>query len=367
MARISKEEARSAAFRQKTYSPKIDPLDYTASLLRYLNYHNAHTDSKVIRGWAVEYLRTHFPKKASIVSRASDYELKTIGVIANALVRKEPIAEEDVKKIEQDVENLFEKYKNNKEEVKQEKKTPSEQEVQKAKEDKNAILASEIAGEINHLLDEFMLTGKEGSAKAVLQSKNASAQVAKLVAEKFVRITNEVKEALEGNDSQLKEGYSNFGKVKLKKFYAFLQQIQADCLQQTATAKVQRKPRVKKEKPASVIVAKMKYKKEEETLKLTSESPEKIVGATEVWLYDTQNRNVIYVEADKGQKLTVKGTTILGISLAETVKKKLRKPEEFFNMTITKQNLTRAFKAVKTKPQAFTGRVNEHMIILKVV
>lgn len=365
MARISKDEAREAARRQKTYSPKINPLDYKASLIWYLNYHNTNTDPKIIRGWALDYIKKNHPKKLSVLEVANDFDLKTIGVLANAVSRGEPLQQEELDRLEKEVHDVFEKCSAA---VKPTKRQEKKDQQPVVKVDRTAEIASEVAAEIDGAIDEFCTENKETSAKGILHAKNVNAQVAKLVAEKYVRLEKELQEVLGGKDAQLKEAYAHFGKVKLKRFLAYVQQIIADCMQQAVTVKAQRKPRTKKEKPASVLVAKMKYMKTFTELGLKSDSTEKIVGASEVWLYDTQYRNIIVVEADQGTKLSVKGTTITGYSVANTSKKKLRKPEEFFkDLSLTKVNLHRAYKAVKAKPQAFTGRVNENMIILKVI
>ena len=132
------------------------------------------------------------------------------------------------------------------------------------------------------------------------------------------------------------------------------------------TAKVQRKPRARKEKPANVLVAKMKFLREFPELGLKSDEPKSIVGSQQVWLYDVEKRKLACYTAEKGKTLTVKGTTILGWDVAESSMKTLRKPEEIVSANLAKRTLNANFNGVKTKPQAVNGRTNEKTLILKV-
>ncbi|NBR26480.1 MAG: hypothetical protein EBU08_22410, partial [Micrococcales bacterium] len=51
-----------------------------------------------------------------------------------------------------------------------------------------------------------------------------------------------------------------------------------------------RKKRTVKEKPASVVVAKLNYLQEFAELGLKSIAPEKIIGASQVWAYNTKTK-----------------------------------------------------------------------------
>ena len=70
-------------------------------------------------------------------------------------------------------------------------------------------------------------------------------------------------------------------------------------------------------------------------------------------------------KAEKGNKLTVKGTTILGYDVTLSKQVMLRKPDEFFkNTPIAKMALLNGMKEVKTKPVTPNGRINEDTILL---
>lgn len=358
MARkITTEERQNYIARQRGHDPHVTKENYNRDLMWFLNYHNKNTEDKTIRKWALDYQTKRNAKDVPALAKASDFELRSIGMIARAIAREEYISPEHVNRINNDIDELIAKYKGTKTET---------VEVQKPTVvDRTKELASKHIAEVEGAIDEYLVNGTEFSMKGYLVSNNVSGPVAKQVAQFMVRRQTELKEAVEGKDAQLKEAYSHLGKVKLKRFLGLIQQIIVDCAQQVVTNKV-RKPRVKKEKPAAVQVAKLKYMKEFKDMSLTSESPEGIIGAEQVWLYDTAKRKVYVYSAETGQKLGVKGTTITGFSVAESGGKTLRKPEDFVKGNLAKRTINATFKSLKTKVQAVNGRTNENVIILKV-
>ena len=92
------------------------------------------------------------------------------------------------------------------------------------------------------------------------------------------------------------------------------------------TSKVERKPR-KKEVNITKLVSKLKYQKKDSALSLVSTNPVDIVGAKEVWIYNTNTRKMGKYIANDLTGLTVKGTSILNFS-PHSAEKTLRKPKE---------------------------------------
>jgi hypothetical protein len=227
--------------------------------------------------------------------------------------------------------------------------------------------AHDLAGEIDGAIDEFILTkgkGTQFSAKNYLLSNEVAAPIAKRIGEFYVGQLEEIREAIQGNDEQLNEGYSFLNKRELKKFAEFLESIINDCNQQVQTAKANRAPRKRKPQPPSKIVSKMKFMKDFAEFNLKSIKPETIVGSSEVWVYNTKYRKVTVYKAIN-DVLTVKGTTLIGFDIKESQTMMLRKPAEFFKgLTIGKRPLNAAFKKLTTKPSTPNGRINEECIIL---
>jgi hypothetical protein len=108
----------------------------------------------------------------------------------------------------------------------------------------------------------------------------------------------------------------------------------------------------------------MKYMREFTELSLKSIKPEDILTASELWVYNTKYRKVQVYRAESGT-LSVKGTTILGFNVKDSMSMTLRKPEEFFKgLSMGKRALNGAIKKLTTKPTTPNGRVNEECVLL---
>lgn len=342
--------------------PTINPLDYTISLMRALNYYNAAYENKDKRKWFMTYVG----KKSTEFDSLSDWEFRSVGTMIRLKQREQPLNDKDLQFIEDSITMLRRKAKG-------EQKVSALKGAPKVKEDKPVVsiqdriaeAASTHIGEINGLIDDFITNDTEIDVGSYLKANNVSPQVSKHIPGAFAKTIEELNLVLEGDDKQLVEGYSNIKKTKIKKLIKSLESITDACAQQAVTAKAARKPRAKKEKPASVVAKNVKYMKEFTELNLTSEKPEKIIGSSEVWIYNTKYKK-IQVYRSLGA-LGIKGTTILNYDVATSGSKTMRKPEQVTGyVNMTKRTLAGEFKALKTKEAAVNGRINEDCIILKV-
>jgi hypothetical protein len=226
--------------------------------------------------------------------------------------------------------------------------------------------ARELAGDIEGAIDDFVSTGTTTfSAKNFLLAQEVSAPIAKRIGDSFVKLYNELADAINGEDEQLIEGYSNFSKKELKAFHKFVGEIIDDCQQMIQTAKADRAPRKRKPQSPTKLVSKMKFMREFAELSLKSIKPETIIGSSEVWYYNTKYRRVGVYKGEGGNPLSVKGTTIIGFDIKESQQMTLRKPEEFFKgLALGKRALNGALKKLTTKPSTPNGRINEECILL---
>lgn len=343
--------------------PTINPLDYTISLMRALNYYNAAYENKDKRKWFMSYVG----KKSTEFDSLSDWDFRSVGTMIRLKQREQPLQEKDLKFIDDTVELLRNKAKVGKQ-YSSLKGEPKEKEVKVTIQDRIAEAASAHIGEINGMIDDFITSDIEIDVASYLKANNVSPQVSKLIPAAFAKTINELNEVIEGDDKQLVEGYSNIKKTKLKKLIKSIEAISDACAQQVVSAKATRKPTVRKVKvkPASVIVKSVKYMKEFPELKITSVSPEMLVESKEVWIYNTKYKKIQVYRAIGDGVMTVKGTSLIGYEVATSGCKTLRKPEvvtEYANMT--KRTLAQEFKALKTKESAVNGRINQECIILK--
>jgi hypothetical protein len=203
-----------------------------------------------------------------------------------------------------------------------------------------------------------------------LKANNVTAPVAKKISDKLVSYVTEAKLALNKEDEQLVEGYSLFTRPHLKKYIAFIETMIDTCntMAKQVRASVVRKPRKRKEKPATVLVARMRYKGQDDSYKIVSVDPAKIIGSSEAWIFNTRYRKMFRYVADEGSTLTVKGASIKNFNVESSGGKIVRKPEKFFGdaASATKRQINKSFETLKAVMARATGRVNEDCVIFRV-
>ena len=130
-----------------------------------------------------------------------------------------------------------------------------------------------------------------------------------------------------------------------------------------------RKPRKKKEQPKSKLVAKLNYKQADKEFKLVSVAPEKIIGATQIWVFNTKNRRLGVYNANDRAGLSVKGSTLLDFNDKTSIQKTIRKPEKVLARVASggKIVLRKIMGEIKAKEKVLTGRLNCDTIILKII
>jgi hypothetical protein len=133
-------------------------------------------------------------------------------------------------------------------------------------------------------------------------------------------------------------------------------------------SKINRKPRAKKVVPADKLIAKLKYKKSDEPLKLVSINPADIIGSKELWVYNTKTRKLGKYVASEYQELSVKGASITGFSEMLSIQKTLRKPVDQLKdfKAAGKVQLRKFLDDIKATDTKMNGRINEEIMLLKV-
>jgi hypothetical protein len=251
-------------------------------------------------------------------------------------------------------------------EVKTDVYTPS---IQERVRDASMLMTEEIETAIESFqTDPEAFDPKAFKILNVLKAKQAKAAHARIIREFYTRDLEELQEVAVTKDEQLKEAYSHLSKVQLRKITAFYQEIVSACEMLAQEAKINRKPKAKKAVPAEKIVAKLKYKKADEPLKLVSINPADILGAKELWTYNTKSRKLGKYIASEFADLGVKGTSIINFDENKSVQKTLRKPiDQLKEFKAAGKVALRKFlddiNAVDTK---MNGRINEEIMLLKV-
>ncbi len=251
-------------------------------------------------------------------------------------------------------------------EVKKEVYTPSIQERLRE-------VALNMTEEIEKAYESFQVDPENFDPKAfkvlnLLKSQQAKAAHARIIRDFYARDLAELEELASGKGcEQLKEGYSHRSKKQIRNFITFLQEIQNACTMLMQEAKVNRAPRAKKAVSVDKLVAKLKYKKTDEPLKLVSINPTDIIGSKELWVYNTKSRKLGKYVANEYMELGVKGTTITGFNESLSIMKTVRKPEEKMKefKAAGKVQLRKFLDEINATEARMNGRINEEIILLK--
>lgn len=165
------------------------------------------------------------------------------------------------------------------------------------------------------------------------------------------------------------EAYKHYKAADFKRHYAFLDAMLDGLEQYRGVKKATKKARVKRAPNKEKVVSKLKYMKEEKTLKLVSINPVDIIGAQELWAYNTKTRKLYkYVADSLTGPLGIKGTSLIGFDTAKSVGKTLRKPDEKLKefAKATKVQLRKFLEDIKATETLGNGRINADMILLRI-
>jgi len=234
--------------------------------------------------------------------------------------------------------------------------------------------AYRMTEEIEDALEGFQTDPENFDPKAfkmlnLLKGKEVKAAHARLIKGFYSKDLAELEELASGKaDEQLKEGYSHRTKKQIRNLIAFYQEIMMACDMLAQEAKVNRAPRKTKAVSKDKLVAKLKFMKSNEPLKLVSINPVDIIGASELWVFNTKTRKLGKYIASEFNTLNVKGTTITNFDEFKSIQKTIRKPEEKLKefKAAGKVVLRKFLDDINATDTKMNGRINEDTVLLKV-
>ena len=176
---------------------------------------------------------------------------------------------------------------------------------------------------------------------------------------------------------QLTEGYAHLKKADIKMFTTAIEELMTALDFVIDTAKATRAPRKSKPKSATKLVEKLKFSKTDDKFQLASINPDQIIGANELWVFNTKTRKLGKYVAKNidpkgmgrvGSGLSVKGTTIIQYDEELSLQKTLRKPADQLKefKGAGKVALRKFLDDIKTTDTKLNGRCNPDTILLKV-
>jgi hypothetical protein len=385
---MAKTAFKNRSAKPKDFSPVWDNVETMTAEQFQRHWHNAMSyyrlefSGKDLKPAVIKWMTGVGCTKADIAAfkKTKDNRCNvTMGAIASCLLRGMPTVRagfnqdrDTAEWLRNEIVNVIEQGKNDIEEVEAKEAKPVVN--QPSIQDRLRETAYKMTEEIEDALEGFQTDPENFDPKAfkmlnLLKGKEVKAAHARVIKTLYSRDLEELLELASGNaDEQLKEGYSHRTKKQIRNLITFYQEIMSACDMLAQEAKVNRKPKARKAQPKEKIVAKMKYKKSDEPLKLVSINPVDIIGTKELWIFNTKTRKLGRYIADEYKDLGVKGTTITGFNPTASVCKTLRKPEEKLKefKAAGKVQLRKFLDGINATDTMMNGRINEETILLRV-
>lgn len=187
------------------------------------------------------------------------------------------------------------------------------------------------------------------------------------VATYFQRILEEI------SSNFKEEGYIHLTKKQHQNYVILLQNIIKSSELINTNERAARKPRavktklVVKTRVAKKVPSTFKYQKDNLEFKVTSVDPSRILGATQIWIYNTKYNHFSYYTST--EPMSIKGTSIVGYDEDNSFRVKPKKPAEVCQTIIGSGKVPLRHYTTelnKTKKYPLNGRSSTDVIILRV-
>jgi hypothetical protein len=339
------------------------------------NWYSRFCNNRDAKDFLITYAdQTDRKDTAKLLARVDEREvMPTLGWLSRMYLRGFNLSAEESMRLSNELDRLVESIAKptnvSIDEQQAEKIQPARPNVQEIMRERTR----EVAGEIEGWLDDFIIDGAKPhkidvNAIGIMTERNIMPQHVSILTDVWKTKLAEFELALAGTDQQLAEAYSHYSKAQLKAVIKFCEAVLASLNSYISVKKATQAPRKRKPVSPEKQASKMKYLKEFAELKLTSIAPAKIIGATEIFMYDTLKRKLYYYVADSHiGTMTVKGTTVVGFDATKSGIKTLRKPAEVLKRLMTggKPASRKVFGEVNAVHAQPNGRTNENILILK--
>ena len=335
------------------------------------DYVRTEVDKKDVISKIKSYIRKVVPKAdARIAMDAPEWSFAGLPLLASTIVWKEmdkefPAWWDADKVLNKHVKELLARGR-----AKQAEKANKPEETGPVKKTIQEIIqerTSEFIGGIDNVVDNWETAG-DYSVYDELKKIDAPYNMAKTAFVYYTPQINEINELINDKPEDLIEAYSGWSTSRRKKYLKFLTELCAEIEKYMASKKALRATRKPKVKTADKQVEKLNYAKESKEYKLTSITPTSIIGAMRLYTFNTKYRELTEYVCQKAIGFEVKGTTILGLDADLCRSTRLRKPDEFIPIILSKSStqINKEWSKLTTKTSKnVNGRINKDVIILR--
>lgn len=224
---------------------------------------------------------------------------------------------------------------------------------------------SEVIGDIEGIIDDgdFDINFYDW-----LKARQIPAMYVSKIISFYAPVLEELVLAYKGKDEQLVEAYKHLKKKELEKRIKFFHALISDAEKYGDSTKKLRAPRKKKTVSAEKKLKHMKIQAESKEYKVASVNPERIIGAQEVWTFNTKYKTLTVFRAQSHSGLDVNRSSIINYDEKTSITKRIgRKTEYYVDRVLNggKVVLKKLMDEIKTE-SPLQMRMNENTILLKV-
>lgn len=341
--------------------------DYTINLMKTLNWYSKEKGRKEAFKYMKDYIKTNRKNDLQTFDRkVSEKDIRiTLGWIARLQQKGAVLSAEHTVQLEQHITELL-----HKEDivvsVEEEPVKKNVVNIQDAIREK----ATEFLGELEGRLDDYVMKRETTDLLSFLKAQEVPAPYIPYVEAWAKEKLSDILKVIEDlSDPDIKDAYAHFNKRDLISYAKMIGSFVEDCEKYTQYKKANRKPRPVREKSPAQQVRSLRFKVTDDELGMKSVSPTDIIGAQQLWVYNTKNRKLALYKTDSARGIQCKGSTLQNYDPEVSKQKTLRKPAEQLKslMEAGKIQLRKFMDDIGTKEGTVNGRINAEMLLLKIV
>lgn len=243
-------------------------------------------------------------------------------------------------------------------------------------EEKTNVIQDRIDDKMNDFigkLETYVDAGEPFDVYAMLQTDNISSRFVGRIIDYYQPFLDEAKLLVAGTDKDLNEGFSSLSKKQKQLRVALFEHIITECERFVGNVKKStvKKTRVKKPLSLDKKVKDFKFMKENNDYQLVSHAAHDIVGASEVWLFNTSGKTLTVLRArDRGGLDVSKPSSIINHDETTSVTKKTGRQTK--NLLTQVQNsgkviLRKLMDNIKSDTIETQTKSTKNTVIVKVV
>jgi hypothetical protein len=349
-------------------------VEYIKAFHDSMNYYNLQIANKDVKSTIIQWMiSVNYDKEIlAAFKKTKDWRCSsTMSSIASCLMRGMPAKRDDFNNGKDCVEWLTSKIL----EVIQDGRLDVEEDEPKIPtnpQNKIQEVCSTIIADIDIITDSFCTDIEKFEPKTIkmldmLKKHNIKPVHAKIIKDYYNNILMEMDTLVNGTpDDQLKECYNSYTKKSIRKMLEFYTDLDKSC---DIIMQDIKKPRAPKPVNKEKVVEKLKYKKEDDRLKISSVDPVSIIGAKELFCYDTKTRKLYRYLSNDDSGLSIKNSNIVNYNESDSIGKTLLKPVDHLTKFKNSGKIAMAtfLDTIDTTEIKANGKITENCVLLRIV